>query len=380
MSVFEQNDRYGTTGLRVAVKDLIDIKGTQTTAGSNAVAQFAQPATSDAPCLAGTLQAVADGRARMVGKTVLHELAFGAEGINPEFGTPQNPLDHSRIPGGSSSGSAVAVANHQADVAFGSDTGGSIRIPAACCGITGLKTTWGRIPVDGTWPLAPFLDTLGPMARTIADLTLGMQLLEPSFETDTGRAPRELRIGRWIPSNLPLDPALSEVLDRALSASSLIVQDCQLPLWDEAHTAGLTVLLGEAWRGNQHLLDRGGVSETIERRLRLGESITDEQLEAARGTRQIVLDALLPLWNQVDLVVLPTIPVAPPLLSEASNSPLTAFTRYANLTGLPALSLPIPVDPYGSLDPRIPVSMQLLGPLNGESTLLSCGAFLESIW
>src|SRR6185369_12477768 len=106
---------------------------------------------------------------------------YGISGINAAFGTPVNPLDPTRVPGGSSSGSAVAVANAEADVAYGSDTGGSIRIPAACCGIAGLKTTHGRIPLDGVWPLAPSLDTVGPMAVDVAGLILGMQLLEPGF-------------------------------------------------------------------------------------------------------------------------------------------------------------------------------------------------------
>ncbi len=380
VTVFERNELFGTTGIRVAVKDLVDIKGTRTTAGSNAVARSAEVAEHDAPCMAGTRQAIAEGRVQLVGKTVLHELAFGAEGINPEFGTPTNPLDHARIPGGSSSGSAVAVATDQADVAFGSDTGGSIRIPAACCGITGLKTTWGRIPVDRTWPLAPFLDTLGPMARNIADLTVGMRLLDPAFEAETGRDPASLRVGRWIPTGVEVDPATSEAIDRALSSSGLTVESCTLPLWSEAHAAGYTVLLGEAWRGNKHLIPRGGVSEAIERRLRLGQSITDEELHEARLTRSLVLDAMATLWADLDVIVFPTIPVAPPLLADASTAPLTALTRYANLSGLPALSMPIPVGRFGSSVPEIPVSIQLLGPLNGESTLLSCGKHLESVW
>src|SRR5205085_523374 len=116
-----------------------------------------------------------------VGKVNLHELAVLPLGTNPWFGTPVNPLDGALIPGGSSSGSAVAVADGEADVALGSDTGGSIRVPSACCGTAGLKTTHGRVPLDGVWPLAPSLDTIGPMAAAIGGLVLGMQLLEPGF-------------------------------------------------------------------------------------------------------------------------------------------------------------------------------------------------------
>ena len=117
----------------------------------------------------------------IVGKVNLHELAFGASGVNEYFGTPVNPLDPDRVPGGSSSGSAVAVADGEADIAYGSDTGGSIRVPAAFCGVTGLKTTHGRVSLEGVWPLAPSLDTVGPMARDVAGVAAGMALLEPGF-------------------------------------------------------------------------------------------------------------------------------------------------------------------------------------------------------
>src|SRR5207302_7974731 len=163
------------SGPRLAVKDIIDVAGIPTTCGSRALQRLARPAEHDAPCLAGARAA----DARIVGKTNLHELAVLPIGTNPWFGTPQNPLDPMLIPGGSSSGSAVAVATGEADVAYGSDTGGSVRIPSACCGTAGLKTTHGRIPLEGAWPLALRLDTVGPMARAIAGLALGMQLLPP---------------------------------------------------------------------------------------------------------------------------------------------------------------------------------------------------------
>jgi amidase len=171
--------RYETsgTGVRLAVKDLIDMEGELTTAGCRAVADRATPAPRDAVCMAGARAA----GARIVGRTNLHELALGVTGINPWYGTPVNPVDPTRVPGGSSSGSAVAVAVGDADVAYGSDTGGSVRIPAACCGTAGLKTTWGRIPLDDVWPLSPSFDTVGPMARDVAGLVVGMELLEPGF-------------------------------------------------------------------------------------------------------------------------------------------------------------------------------------------------------
>ena len=186
-------------GPTVAVKDLIDVAGTPTTCASRPLAEVAVPAEADADCVA----AVRSGGGRLVGKVNLHELAFGGTGINPYTGTPVNPLDPSRIPGGSSSGSAVALATGEADVAIGTDTAGSIRTPAACCGVTGLKTTFGRIPTTGVRPLAPSLDTVGPLARDVAGLVVGMRLLDPGFGEAAGLgdgarscAPRRRRLGR----------------------------------------------------------------------------------------------------------------------------------------------------------------------------------------
>ena len=208
MSTWILREAASGPGLRVAVKDLIDVAGLPTTAGSRAIADQATPAAADAPCLAGLRAAIGRGQACLVGKTNLHELAYGISGINSAFGTPVNPLDPLRVPGGSSSGSAVAVASGEADVAYGSDTGGSIRIPAACCGIAGLKTTWGRIPLDGVWPLAPSMDTVGPMARDVAGLIAGMELLEPGFSV-AAKAPRV--VGRVV---IGADPTI----DRAVNA------------------------------------------------------------------------------------------------------------------------------------------------------------------
>src|SRR5580693_2484506 len=184
MTTFITRFDQGGAGLRLAVKDLIDMEGVPTTAGSRAVADRAKPALADAACLAGARAA----DVVIVGKTNLNELAYGASGLNEHYGTPVNPLDPALLPGGSSSGSAVAVADGDADLAYGTDTGGSIRVPAAYCGITGLKTTHGRVPAGGVWPLAPSLDSVGPMARDVAGLVAGMALLEPGFAPAAGPA------------------------------------------------------------------------------------------------------------------------------------------------------------------------------------------------
>src|SRR5437899_4229857 len=201
------------SGPRLAVKDLIDVEGVPTTAGSRAVERGAKPAGADAPCLRGARAA----GARIVGKANLHELAMLPFGTNPWFGTPVNPLDPALIPGRSSSGSAVAVATDEADVALGSDTGGSVRIPAACCGVTGLKTTHGRVSLEGVWPLAPSFDTVGPMAAAVAGLVIGMQLLEPGFAPS--RAPART-VGRLRTS---AHPALEAAVDAALRGAELEV-------------------------------------------------------------------------------------------------------------------------------------------------------------
>src|SRR5579859_928903 len=177
-------------GPRLAVKDCIDVEGLPTTAGCQAVAEQAAPAARDAPVVAAARRA----GARIVGKTSLTELCWSASGANPWLGTPPNPLDSRRIPGGSSSGSAVAVARGEADVALGTDTGGSVRIPAACCGIAGLKTTWGRIPLDGVYPLAPSMDTVGTLGPDVASVELGLRLIDPGFAGAAADPPA--RVGR----------------------------------------------------------------------------------------------------------------------------------------------------------------------------------------
>ena len=194
----------------LAVKDIIDVAGVPTTAGSRAVADGVAPAKVDADCMWGARCR----RARLVGKTNLFELAFGASGLNEYFGTPVNPLDRGAVPGGSSSGSAVAVATHEADVAYGSDTGGSIRIPSAFCGTAGLKTTFGRVPLGGVWPLAPSFDTVGPMARDVAGLVLGMELLEPGFVVDV---PAAGSVARLRLPGIDVDPRIDAAVGSALA-------------------------------------------------------------------------------------------------------------------------------------------------------------------
>ena len=361
MSTFIVRLDEGGDGPRLAVKDLIDLAGLPTTAGARAVADSCSPASADAPCMAGARAA----GARIVGKTNLHELALGASGINPWFGTPSNPLDPGRMPGGSSSGSAVAVATGEADVAYGSDTGGSVRIPSACCGTTGLKTTHGRVSIDGVWPLAQSLDTIGPMARDVAGCELGMQLLEPGF---SAAASAPTVVGRFRARDA--DPVIDAAVDAALAAAEFEVVDIDLPGFDPARGAAATILIGEAWRNNRSLVE-SGTELSVRALLEIGGAVSDELLAESERTRARWRAELDEVFRRVEVIALPTAPVFAPKLDE-DDTPLASFTLAFNLSGSPALALPVPSG--GAL----PASLQLVGPLNGEDVVLAAGRQVEA--
>jgi amidase len=359
-------ERFATSGpgVRLAVKDLIDMAGVPTTAGCRAVANEAVPAPADAACLAGARAA----GARIVGRTNLHELALGVTGVNPWYGTPVNPLDPRLVPGGSSSGSAVAVATDDADVAYGSDTGGSVRIPSACCGTAGLKTTWGRVPLEGVWPLAPSFDTVGPMARDVAGLVLGMELLEPGFAVGERGG---VRVGRL---RIEADPAIDAALDRALAGAEWEVLEVELALWHEATAAAGILLVAEAWETDRALLGRrpDEVGADVAGRLTLGASIDDRGLATARAVQREWGGVLDQVFERVDVVATPTLTVFPPMLDGGEELLMARCTLPVNLAGVPALALPVP-----SAGP-VPASLQLIAPRHGEEALLAAGLELES--
>ena len=353
-----------TGRIRVAVKDAIDMAGLVTTAGCVAVRNGALPAPVDAACLAGFRAAGAD----LVGKTTLTELCLSPVGLNAAFGTPVNPVDPRRIPGGSSSGSAVAVASGGADVGLGTDTGGSVRIPAACCGIVGLKTTWGRISSAGVWPLARSLDTVGPFARTVDELIAGMRLLAPDWTP----APRPARhIGRLRIAGV--DQAVEDLVDTALHAAGLTVRSVHLPGWDATNDAFAAIILGELWQAHHALLDVEGLGSAVADDLRAGRAVSTERLDLAMATRtrwQTEVEAAL---AGVDLLALPTLVAAPPPLSDFADFPLTRLTKPFNLAGVPALAMPMPSPGH-----PVPVSLQLVGPMNGEELLCATAQAIES--
>ena len=355
--------------LRLAVKDIIDVAGFVTTAGSRAIANCADTAEEHAECVTLCLA----GGAEVVGKTNLHELAVYATGINPWFGTPRNPLDASLIPGGSSSGSAVAVACDEADVALGTDTGGSIRIPAACCGVTGLKPTYGQVSLRGVRPLAPSLDTVGPMARNISMLKRGWNLLNahPPAAAQPAR-----RVGRIRTTGVP---AIERAIDSALGDSELEVTFVDMPDPRMGQESFSAIFDAELWNSDHSLLDLPEeLGDDVEMAIRSGASSVP-YLAAAHVMGAAWRAKLLELFQSAELLVLPTIPVFPPTLTQAKIDPrnvihdLVRHTSPFNLAGLPALALPIPV-----MSGTIPASMQLVGPPDAESTLLETAAIIES--
>jgi amidase len=366
------SDSTPGTGPRVAVKDLIDMAGLPTTAGSRPVADKAVPAERDAACIAGLRAAMDAGQARFVGKTNLHELAYGITGINAAFGTPVNPLDPLRMPGGSSSGSGTAVAAGEADIAYGTDTGGSIRIPAACCGITGLKTTWGRIPLAGVWPLASGLDSVGPMARDVAGVAAGMALLEPGFRV-ASTSPQTVGV-----LALDADPLVTAAIDDALRTAEFDVVPVTVPDLDQVIVASLAVLNAQAWQANKDLFAAAAdqIGGDVRDRLNQASTITPAQVTEAEAVIARWRETLDGLWHRVDALAAPTLLGFPPLLDEVHLLwKLRALTSPVNAAGVPALALPVPV-PGREAGP-VPASVQLIGPRDSEERLLAAGARLE---
>jgi amidase len=372
--------------LRLAIKDNIDMKGVVTTAGSNFFLLTHQPAKADAACLA-----IARRRnVQIVGKTNMTEFAVAPSGMNEYFGAPRNPLRRILIPGGSSSGSAVAVANGEADVAFGTDTAGSIRVPAACCGIVGLKTTFGLVSIRGVYPLEPkHLDVVGPMGKDIARTVEGMDLLQEGF---SGRyaavraakpSGRSLRVGRLRLQGT--DPEIDKAIDEALAKAGFqVVQldDQFRQKWEEAKRDGNTIAAGGTWLSNQGFQLAPGVSARTKAIITLGQVNYTTTYAGAVRRQAAWQQRLNNVFQKVDIIALPTLQKAPPMLP-LLNLRLGVLdaqvlqvqnTVAVNFAGNPALAMPIPA----SRRFRIPVtSLQLVGPRLAEAQLLNAGRIVE---
>jgi amidase len=373
--------------LTLAVKDNIDIKGVVTSAGSAYIARTNPPAARDAACLA-----IARSRnVKIVGKTNLSEFALSPSGINDYFGTPRNPFSRwsKFIPGGSSSGSAAAVASGLVDIAFGTDTAGSVRVPAACCGIVGLKTTFGLISLKGVFPVEPkHLDTVGPMGKDIEHVVQGMDLLENGFaaryQTAVAAKPsaREITIGRLYLNGT--DPKIDKAIDDSLARAHFKV----IPLdrtfqakWDQAKKDGNTLAAAGGWMSDQKYSLATGVGIRTKAVIALGGLLYTTEYQNALRRRPEWQRTLRQVFRKVDFIALPTLQTLPPRIPVFSKLPILEAlvldlqnTVPVNVAGNPALALPVPLN-----DKRVPVtSLQLIGPKLSEAELLNAGRLIEN--
>jgi Asp-tRNA(Asn)/Glu-tRNA(Gln) amidotransferase A subunit family amidase len=374
--------------LRLAVKDLIDMKGVVTTAGSRYVAETSQPATNDAACLM-----IARARnVQIVGKTNLSEFAVAPSGINDFFGTPKSPLnkDSNLIPGGSSCGSAVAVANGLADIAFGTDTAGSIRVPAACCGIVGLKTTFGLVSLQGVFPVEPkHLDTVGPMAKDVDHVVQGMDLLQNGFVARYRAAvaakplAEKIRIGRLYLTGT--DPKIDHAIDEALVRAQFKVVRLDPAFkekWDQAKRDGNTLVAAGVWISDGKFFDKLiGVSARTKAIIALGGFDFVTNYQGALRRQAAWQQSLQETFEKVDFIAVPTLQKLPPKIPTAATAAFNEAqilnlqnTVPVNFAGNPALAIPIPLK-----DEIFPAtSLQLVGPRLSEADLLNAGRLIEA--
>lgn len=357
MTVFVQQLALGGDGPSVAIKDTIDVAGVPTCAGTRAL-EDAKPATANAEVVDRLLAA----GYRIVGKTNLHELAFGMTGINKWTGTPLNHKFPAYVPGGSSSGSAVAVAAGLADVALGTDTGGSVRVPAACCGVYGFKPTFGRISRKGVMPEHTTLDCVGPFAADMDALITCMRAIDASF----GALPdiAGVRIGL-------VDVAASSVVrratDAALELSAFPVARVELSEFSVAYDAGLVIINAETWVACEPLMASGKVGDDIAARLRTASKTTPAEVAAANRVRDaftLQVDAAL---KHFPVLALPSLPDEPPLLDFGADTSkllgISSLVRPFNLSGHPAIAVPL------TTRAGFPISLQLVAA-KGHDELL----------
>ncbi|OMP94811.1 amidase [Raoultella terrigena] len=354
----------GAGELTFAAKDTLDIAGHPTRAGSP-VLQAAPPAIRHA----AVIQRLLENGCRLQGKTTLHELAFGVTGINAWSGTPLNPHYPALIPGGSSSGSATVVAAGEVDFALGTDTGGSVRMPAACCGVVGLKPTWGRVSREGVIPAHSSLDCVGFFAREIAPLR---SALEKALGETAALFPAQRSEAGFISglASAEIDRLILARLAQAGVAPSAVT----LPGFSAAHEAGLTIISQENWQAFHAIVDAPELAADVALRIRAGADISPAQRQAAEQVRAAFTRAVDAQLARTPFILLPTLPALPPTLQEAADPlrvvNLTRLVRPFNLSGHPALTLPV-----GAIDQR-PVALQIVGGKNREFALLS---FAESL-
>ena len=353
----------------MAIKDLIAIEGRIMNAGS-AVRADAAPETQTAPIV---LQLEALG-AVSVGMVSLHEFAFGVTGVNDFAGTAPNPRAPDRVPGGSSSGSASAVADGSARIAIGTDTGGSVRIPASFCDVVGFKPSVDTYPSAGVFPLSGTLDHVGLFANNVADIVTVHTALGHSAAD--ARLPTKVGVAR-----ADIDAADPEVQERCTAAIAALAEagceivDVAWPDAEKAFVTSTTIMFSEAAAIHAAALDAHGdrYGDDIRVRLELGAALTSVEVATAHEYRRQLIAEVALLLQSVDVIVGPTTPMVAPLLSEAADPALAprvvANTRLGNVLGLPGISLPLPAG-------TAPVGLQIFGATNAD--LLGSASAIEA--
>jgi len=377
-------DRGPLHGIPIAHKDLMRTKGVRTTAGSKIFADYLPRRD------AAIVTKLREAGAVSLGKTGLHELAYGITSNNPHFGAIHNPWDLTRIPGGSSGGSAAAVTAGILPFATGTDTGGSIRVPASFCGIVGLKPTFGRVNVRGVLPLGFSQDHVGPLTRTVRDAAIAFQAMAddstdyvPPADSDlTG-----LRIG--LPQNFfmqQVDPeveaSVRAAFDTAAAAGGLVV-DVKVPDMEALRSAAATCLLVEAASALRPFLDRrADFGADVLPMLDQGKSIPAIDYIEAQRTRRRIGRQFASLFEQVDCIFTPATPTTAPKIgqkaleirgaAEEVRAAATRFTRGMNALGLPAISIPCGFSRSG-----LPIGLQMIAAARQDDLLLHAAAAME---
>jgi aspartyl-tRNA(Asn)/glutamyl-tRNA(Gln) amidotransferase subunit A len=372
-------------GIPVSIKDLFDVAGERTLAGSKAL-DDAPPAAADAPVVA-RLRAAG---AVLIGRTNMTEFAFSGIGINPHYGTPGNPYDRKRIPGGSSSGAPVSVADGFAAVAIGTDTGGSVRIPAAFCGIVGFKPTQKRIPRDGATPLSTTLDSIGPLGRSVACCAVTDAILAGEAPVVPPTAPVEgLRLG--VPQTLVLDDLDREVaaaFERACSTLSRAgARILDLPLTELGEYPEINAKGGfsppEAYAWHADLIARRGTDydQRVRVRIERGKAMSAAEYVRLLARRVDFIARFDARTAEVDALIMPTLPlIAPPISAFEKDDDYwrlngRALRNTSIINFLDRCAITLPIEPLG----WAPVGLMAVGRRGDDRRLLSIARGLEAV-